>query len=92
MTRRRAQSHAPEGYSSQGLGVVPSASNPGQPFVYAINHRKPIPAKSVGADSVVEIFETTVGGNTPAHLKTIKNPVISIPNDIIGAEETAQGN
>lgn len=78
-----------QGYSSHGLDVVPSASNPSQLFVYAVNHRKPVrgPGKLVGADSVVEIFETTVGGNILTHLKTFESPVINTPNDIIGASD-----
>jgi arylesterase/paraoxonase len=80
---------ATQGYSSHGLDVVPSASNPGQLFVYAVNHRKPVrgPGKLIGADSVVEIFEATVGGNILTHLKTVESPVINTPNDIIGASD-----
>jgi len=76
----------PRGYSSHGLDVVASASNPRELFVYAINHRKPVhgPAKLVGADSVVEIFKTTVGGNTLTHVKTVRSPVIDTPNDVVG--------
>jgi len=76
----------PRGYSSHGLDVVTSASNPRELFVYAINHRKPVhgPAKLVGADSVVEIFKTTVGGNTLTHVKTVRSPVIDTPNDVVG--------
>ena len=79
----------PQGYSSHGLDVVPSASNPNQLFVYAVNHRKPVrgPRKLTGADSVVEIFEATIGGNTLTHLKTVESPVINTPNDIIGASD-----
>lgn len=76
----------PRGYSSHGLDIVTSASNPRELFVYAINHRRPVhrPAKVVGADSVVEIFKTTVGGNTLTHVKTVKSPVIDTPNDVVG--------
>lgn len=79
----------PQGYSSHGLDVVPSASNPSQLFVYAVNHRKPVrgPGKLIGADSVVEIFEATIGGNTLTHLKTVESPVINTPNDITGASD-----
>ena len=78
-----------QGYSSHGLDVVPSASNPSQLFVYAVNHRKPVrgPGKLTGADSVVEIFEATIGGNILTHLKTVESPVINTPNDIVGASD-----
>jgi len=78
-----------QGYSSHGLDVVPSASNSSQLFIYVINHRKPVqgPGKLVGADSVVEIFEAEVGGNTATHVRTIESPVINTPNDIVGASD-----
>ncbi|KAI9456620.1 hypothetical protein F5148DRAFT_1277113 [Russula earlei] len=75
-----------QGYASHGLDVVTSASNPRELFVYAINHRKPIrgPGKLVGADSVVEIFKTTVGGSTLTHVKTVESSTIVTPNDVVG--------
>ena len=78
-----------QGYSSHGLDVVPSAANPRELFVYAVNHRKPVngQGKVVGADSVVEIFKITVGGNTLTHVRTIESPVIHTPNDIVGASD-----
>ncbi|KAI0276382.1 serum paraoxonase/arylesterase [Russula aff. rugulosa BPL654] len=65
-----------QGYGSHGLDVVPSATNPKELFVYAINHRKPVlgQAKQVGADSVVEIFKTT-------------SPIIDTPNDLVGSPD-----
>lgn len=78
-----------QGYGSHGLDVVPSATNPKELFVYAINHRKPVlgRANQVGADSVVEIFKTTVGGNTLTHVRTIKSPIIDTPNDLVGSPD-----
>jgi arylesterase / paraoxonase len=78
-----------QGYSSHGLDVVPSASDPERLFIYAINHRKPVqgPGKLVGADSVVEIFEVRVGGNTLTHVRTVESPIINTPNDIVGASD-----
>ncbi|KAI0268669.1 serum paraoxonase/arylesterase [Gloeopeniophorella convolvens] len=76
----------PQGYGSHGLDVVPSASNPNELFVYAINHRKPLSgnAKEVGANSVVEIFKTTVRGDTLTHVTTVEDPIIDTPNDLVG--------
>lgn len=83
----------PQGYSSHGLDVVPSASNPDMLYVYAINHRKPIRTpiqglgKKVGANSVVEIFKTTIGENTLTHIRTVEDPVIDTPNDLVGSPD-----
>ncbi|KAF8492341.1 serum paraoxonase/arylesterase [Russula emetica] len=78
-----------QGYGSHGLDVVPSAADPKELFVYAINHRKPVhgKAKLVGADSVVEIFKTTVGGNTLTHVRTVESPIIDTPNDLVGSPD-----
>ena len=79
----------PQGYSAHGMDVVPSASDPRELYVYAINHRKPVqgPGKHVGADSVVEIFKTKIGGNTLTHVKTVGDPVIDTPNDVVGSSD-----
>ncbi len=78
-----------QGYGAHGLDVVPSAADPRELFVYAINHRKPVhgQGKLVGADSVVEIFKTTVGGNTLAHMRTMESPIIDTPNDLVGSPD-----
>jgi len=78
-----------QGYSSHGMDVVASASDPRELFVYAINHRKPVrgPGRQVGADSVVEIFKATVDGNTLTHLRTVESPVIDTPNDLVGSSD-----
>lgn len=78
------------GLSLHGMDVVASSSNPSELFVYLINHRAPLGgllAKDVGADSVVEIFKTTLGGDTLSHIKTIQDPVILTPNDLVGAND-----
>jgi len=78
------------GLSLHGMDVVPSSANPSDLFIYLVNHRAPpgdILAKDVGADSVIEIFKTTVGGRTLTHLKTIESPVIITPNDIVGSPD-----
>lgn len=78
-----------QGYSSHGLDVVPSASNPEMLYVYAINHRKPVQGlgKKVGANSVVEIFKTTIGEDTLTHVRTVEDPVIFTPNDLVGSPD-----
>ena len=72
------------------MDVVPSSSNPSDLFVYLVNHRAPLGdllAQDVGADSVVEIFKTTVGGDTLTYVTTVDDPVIFTPNDIVGSPD-----
>ncbi|KAJ7084287.1 hypothetical protein B0H15DRAFT_388288 [Mycena belliarum] len=76
--------------SVHGLDVVPSASNPSELYVYAVNHRKPANRQSAavtGADSTIEIFKTTVGSTSLDHLHTLRDPVILTPNDIVGSAD-----
>ncbi|KAJ6586820.1 hypothetical protein DFH09DRAFT_910051, partial [Mycena vulgaris] len=76
--------------SVHGMDVVPSASNPSELFIYAVNHRKPADAESAavtGADSTLEIFKTTVGSAVLTHLHTLRDPVIITPNDVIGSSD-----
>jgi len=81
---------SPRGLSLHGMDVVPSETNPSELFVYLVNHRAPLgdlDAAKVGADSVIEIFKTTVGGSTLTHIKTVEDSVIITPNDVVGAPD-----
>lgn len=76
------------GLSLHGMDVVPSSSNPQELFIYLVNHRIPLGDRNptqVGADSVIEIFKTTVGGKALMHIQTIESPIIFTPNDIVGS-------
>ncbi|KAJ7045403.1 hypothetical protein C8F04DRAFT_1025033 [Mycena alexandri] len=78
------------GLSVHGMDVVPSTSNSSELFIYAVNHRKPEDrhtASMTGADSTIEIFKTTVGSTTLKHLRTLQDPVILTPNDIVGSPD-----
>ncbi|KDR75056.1 hypothetical protein GALMADRAFT_248922 [Galerina marginata CBS 339.88] len=78
------------GLSLHGMDVVSSSSNPSELFVYLVNHRAPpgnLLATDVGADSVIEIFKTTLGGKAMTHIKTVRNPVINTPNDVVGSAD-----
>jgi len=79
------------GLSLHGMDVVPSKWNPKELFVYLVNHRIPlggaVPAE-VGADSVIEIFTTTVGRSRALkHRKTIEDPIIVAPNSVSGSDD-----
>ncbi|PFH49773.1 hypothetical protein AMATHDRAFT_4627 [Amanita thiersii Skay4041] len=88
ITRLKLQNfNSKRGLSLHGMDVVPSSSNPEHLYVYLVNHRAPSggqAAKLVGADSVMEIFETQVGSSVLTHLKTVEDPTIITPNDVIG--------
>lgn len=78
------------GLSLHGMDVVPSSADPNRLFVYLVNHRAPPngqSAKLVGADSVIEIFETRVGSNTLTHITTVEHSTIITPNDLIGFDD-----
>lgn len=78
------------GLSLHGMDVVPSAEHPDELFVYLVNHRIPPSGLSpsvVGADSVIEIFKTTVEGRSMKHLHTVQDPVVITPNDVVGADD-----
>ena len=78
------------GFSSHGMDVVPSSSNPSELFLYLVNHRTPVGGKNpwvVGADSSIEIFKTTVGSQSMVHHATIEDPLIMTPNDVVGSPD-----
>ncbi|KAJ7142025.1 hypothetical protein C8R43DRAFT_580192 [Mycena crocata] len=75
------------GLSVHGMDVVPSSENPSELFIYAINHRKRVDAEKHGADSVVEIFKTTVGSTELTHMRTVADEVILTPNDLVGSPD-----
>ncbi|KAJ7287636.1 hypothetical protein C8J57DRAFT_1446322 [Mycena rebaudengoi] len=78
------------GLSLHGMDVVPSAANPSELFIFAVNHRKPADvhaAATIGADSTVEIFKTVLGTTQLTHLRTVRDPVIITPNDIVGSAD-----
>ena len=78
------------GLSLHGMDVVPSSSDPQELFIYLVNHRIPLgdrSAEQIGADSVIEIFKTTVGGTALTHIKTVEDPIIFTPNDIVGSAD-----
>ncbi|KAF8971109.1 hypothetical protein BDZ97DRAFT_1787754 [Flammula alnicola] len=78
------------GLSLHGMDVVASESHPEHLFIYLVNHRIPLgdaSAVDVGADSVIEIFSTTVGGTAMHHIKTVEHPIIITPNSIVGSAD-----
>ncbi|KAE9403564.1 serum paraoxonase/arylesterase [Gymnopus androsaceus JB14] len=73
--------------SVHGMDVVPSAFHADELYVYLVNHRTPPAGQDatvVGADSVIELFKTTVSSKRLTHLRTIRDPTIITPNDVSG--------
>ncbi|KAJ7647424.1 hypothetical protein FB45DRAFT_893403 [Roridomyces roridus] len=75
---------APLPVETHGMDVVPSAADPSQLYIYAINHRKVHSALTVGADSTIEVFVHNLGAAELKHLHTVRDPTIIAPNDVVG--------
>ena len=63
--------------------------------LFAINHRLPAPelrprAHEIGADSVIEVFTTTLGSDELRWVRTLEHPLINTPNNL-GPSERARG-
>ncbi|KJA20041.1 hypothetical protein HYPSUDRAFT_43660 [Hypholoma sublateritium FD-334 SS-4] len=79
------------GLSLHGMDVVASTLHPEHLFIYLVNHRIPLggaPPSDVGADSVVEIFETVLGSTSMQHVKTVADGnAIVTPNSVLGSPD-----
>ena len=54
--------------------------------IFLNSHRVPndrFQAPELGADSVIEIFDTTLGSDEAAYVGTVKHPLIHTPNNIV---------
>ncbi|KAG9126328.1 hypothetical protein FRC07_003895, partial [Ceratobasidium sp. 392] len=80
----------PRGLNVHGMDAVPDERDPDMLWIYVVNHRPPldptVDARTVGADSAVEIFKARVGESTIEWVKTVEDSsVIITPNDVLGA-------
>ncbi|GAA5908149.1 hypothetical protein JCM6882_005955 [Rhodosporidiobolus microsporus] len=80
------------GIYTLGLDVLraPSASNPERLLLIAISHRPPLDrstAGKVGADSVVEVFETSVGAKEATWVRTVRHELVKTPNAVAVVSE-----
>ncbi|KAI6121527.1 hypothetical protein F5141DRAFT_1090898, partial [Pisolithus sp. B1] len=81
---------SPSGISLHGMDVVISTQEPSTLYVYLVNHRKPASGdpSRVGADSVIEVFETRLGDSELRYLRTFEDPTVIItPNDVVGSPD-----
>lgn len=51
--------------------------------LFLINHRVQVDPHIHGANSTVELFETTLGSDTMTHIKTFAHPDIFTPNNLV---------
>ncbi|PLW06057.1 hypothetical protein PCANC_25588 [Puccinia coronata f. sp. avenae] len=59
--------------------------------IYLINHQPPSDRKSaplIGAQSVIEVFDTILGDSKATYRRTIKHELILTPNNLVGISET----
>lgn len=88
---KRNDFNAGRGLSLHGMDVVASKTDPDILYIYLVNHRIPLgpqSARDIGADSVIEVFSTTVGGSTMDHWHTIEDQnVIITPNSVSGSAD-----
>ena len=78
------------GLSVHGMDVVESRERPADLLLYMVNHRAPFAPKRAeeeGQDSVIEVFRTRPGMEEIHYVATVKDPVISTPNDIVAGDE-----
>ena len=76
--------------SVHGMDVVASEHDPSILYVYLVNHRKPISGdpQRIGADSVIEVFQTQIGHNELTYMRTFEDPTVIItPNDVVGSPD-----
>lgn len=81
---------SPGGLSLHGMDVVASEHDPSVLYVYLVNHRKPVSGdpKKIGADSVIEVFQTQIRDNELTYIRTFEDPTVIItPNDVVGSPD-----
>ncbi|KAH9464873.1 hypothetical protein Pst134EB_004379 [Puccinia striiformis f. sp. tritici] len=80
----RNQMEFPEGSASHQSGSRRAT-------IYLINHLPPSDRKSaplVGAQSVIEVFDTVLGDSKATYRTTIEHDLILTPNNLVGISET----
>lgn len=60
--------------------------------IYLVNHLPPSDPKSshlIGADSVIEVFDTVLGDTKATYRTTIKHDLVLTPNNLVGLSESS---
>lgn len=80
-------------FTSHGMGAwVDPTPGSDRIRLFLVNHRPTIDPvtqalvldENTGANSTIEIFETTVGSDTAQHIRTVAHPLLRTPNDVDG--------
>lgn len=84
-------------FVTHGIDVIDDPEKPrGEAvYIFAVNH-VPSPAYSQGrntkgpkARSVIEVFRHTIGDDTAEHVRSVWDPLITTPNDIVAVSPTS---
>ncbi|ORY84183.1 serum paraoxonase/arylesterase [Leucosporidium creatinivorum] len=81
---------AEENLNLHAIDVYQSPSDRERLTVFINSHRPPVDrttAKEVGANSVVEIFETRMGSKELNWVKTVQHPLMRTPNNLVAMGE-----
>lgn len=87
--RRLALSNLPvdaQGIFVHAIDVWTDPDDPEALTVFLNSHRPPMDRKTAatqGADSVVEIFETRLGGDTLNWVQTVRHELVRTPNNLV---------
>jgi hypothetical protein len=72
------------GFNPHGFDLfVEQVGDERRATIFAISHRMPSAGAEEGADSVIEVFETTIGTSTFDHVRTLRDPFIVTPNSVV---------
>ncbi|GAA6041818.1 hypothetical protein JCM8097_007177 [Rhodosporidiobolus ruineniae] len=74
-----------------GIEVVRDPKSPKHLTLLLNSHRPPkdrATAPQVGADSVIEVFETVLGSKEAVHVRTVEHPLIRTPNNMAAVSKT----
>lgn len=79
-------------FVTHGISLYSPPSDLKTVYIFAVNHvPNPLwataPSAQPKAASRIELFVHSVGSNTAKHLRTISNPLIRTPNDILALSE-----
>ncbi|PLW16205.1 hypothetical protein PCANC_12536 [Puccinia coronata f. sp. avenae] len=73
---------------TQSAETESKQSQPRHASLYLINHRFPDDDQSSGtADSVIEVFDTTIGSDQATHRRTIQHDLIVTPNNLVALNQ-----
>lgn len=94
ISRRLAFENFPGPFVTHGIEVIPDSDSSKHVYIFAVNHL-PNPEYLAGdksaaeARSQIELFHYNLGADSVRHVRTIRHPLISTPNDIYAESPTS---